>query len=57
MYLKPKEELQLQLFGVHNSTKHTEEKYMAEIRANVQMKWNATANMIIEAQAKAAKKN
>lgn len=46
--LTPQELLQLQLWNVHNHTKREEEVYMAEIRANVQVKWEATAQLIHE---------
>ncbi len=41
-----KEMLQHQLTIIHNHTDREEEIYLASIRANIQMKWNATSKYI-----------
>lgn len=52
--LTPKEEIQLKLDVIHQNTAREESHYMAEIRANVVVKWDATAAFIQGLQASAA---
>jgi hypothetical protein len=47
MYLSEKEEITLQLEQIHNHTEREDEKHRAEIKADVQVRWPHTLNLLI----------
>ena len=46
--LTTQEETQLMLSGIHAKNRHDEAKYLAEIKMNVNMKWESTLAFIDE---------